>query len=848
MGVVWEAEQYEPLKRVVALKVIKSGMADESMLSRFHAERQALSMMAHKNIAKILDAGTTDAGEPFYAMELVNGVQLRELCIKERLSLTSRLELFIDICDGIQHAHQKGIIHRDLKPGNILVESVEALHTPKIIDFGLAKAAEASLNLSSDSMATSYGQLMGTLRYMSPEQASLNQVDVDTRTDIYSLGVILYELLTGTTPLDDQLLTNKSTLHLLEMIRDETPPKPSDRLKSNVESKSKDKFADPRNRADAVALNRALVGDLDWIVAKALDKDRNRRYDSASALAADVRRFLNDEPIEARPPSLSYKATKFVRKNRFGVLAGAIVLLALLGGFATATWGLVRARTAEREAVRRYEQAKEADRTMRRVSSSELGKEYIYQRRRIEKDAIAKILFDLGKSLQVEDFSSKSLRKTITDALVQAGESLRTENVGETFVIADIQLEIAAALTYLNEWKKAEPILRQNLKISQVYRGDKHANTIRAVGWLTAALQDNEEAIQMGEKWLELGRKELGATNEQTAFVERMLINNYLAADRHEEALELVNRRKTNEKEEFGAAKLMTIGLEASVLFELEKFEESIAANEKLLDSKELNASVLREHLRRTALQEIANANHRLGKFKEAVKFWSLAAKASAARYGEDYLETRLTNISLAIAHFELGDWEAALPLLEENREHAFLSDDFSHLPLILGETYLKAGDLKKFETLVNDSLSAPSDTPVMKSIYTAQAFRCFANQDIKNSNIDRAKQLTLRSLEIQQEAPDVPLGLWETHLLQGRIQIEVGNKKEGIEYLEKGCTGMLGDIDNIKLKRQNQILDALQLLQSVHEEFGNDAAATKWKLEFENLLGKRNEESVSKD
>jgi serine/threonine protein kinase len=314
MGEVWVAEQSEPVKRRVALKLIKEGIGSRETIARFEAERQALAMMNHPNIARILDAGTTAEGQPYFVMELVAGKPLTQYCDEHKLSIDQRLKLFLDVCGGVQHAHQKGIIHRDLKPGNIIVGLQDGVPVPKIIDFGLAKAMESTQRLTDQSLFTGIGQILGTLKYMSPEQASLDNLDIDTRTDIYALGVILYELLTGSTPLDDSSIQSQAVFKILELIREKEPVKPSRKLGSSTDEQVSSITG--QRQTDSVRLKRILLGDLDWIVMKALEKDRTRRYDSASGFAADICRYLNSEPVIARPPSLNYRVRKFLWKHR----------------------------------------------------------------------------------------------------------------------------------------------------------------------------------------------------------------------------------------------------------------------------------------------------------------------------------------------------------------------------------------------------------------------------------------------------------------------------------------------------------------------------------------------------
>jgi serine/threonine protein kinase len=325
MGTVWVAEQTQPVRRKVALKLIKAGMDSCSVLARFEAERQALALMDHPNIAKVLDGGTTDSGRPFFVMEYVKGVPFTTYCDDARLTVAQRLELFVPVCQAVQHAHQKGIIHRDLKPSNILICLYDGRPVPKVIDFGLAKAMHQPL--TERTLHTAHGVMMGTPLYMSPEQAEFNNLDVDTRTDIYALGVILYELLTGTTPLEKQRFQKAAWQELLRLIKEEEPPRPSARLSGSGSLPS----VAAQRQLEPVKLTRLVRGELDWIVMKALEKDRARRYETANGLGRDVQRYLTNEPVEAGPASRWYSFRKWVRRNGgWGTLVTTLFILVSL--------------------------------------------------------------------------------------------------------------------------------------------------------------------------------------------------------------------------------------------------------------------------------------------------------------------------------------------------------------------------------------------------------------------------------------------------------------------------------------------------------------------------------------
>lgn len=360
MGTVWRARQSEPVKRFVAVKLIKAGMDSKQVLARFEAERQALAMMDHPNIAKVLDGGLHEH-RPFFVMELVKGVPITDYCDAKKLTPKERLELFVPVCQAIQHAHQKGIIHRDIKPSNVLIALYDDKPVVKVIDFGVAKATGAAL--TERTIDTGFGGVVGTPQYMSPEQATFNNLDIDTRSDVYALGVLLYELLTGSPPFSKKDLEQRGLLELLRVVREEEPPRPSTKLSTAdaLPTLSANRGTEPKK------LTGLLRNELDWIVMKALEKDRNRRYETANGFAADVLRYLAGEAVLAHPPSAAYRLRKFARKHRAGLTSAAALALLLVAGVAVSTWQAVRATRAE-EAARTAEERIRSERDKARQS------------------------------------------------------------------------------------------------------------------------------------------------------------------------------------------------------------------------------------------------------------------------------------------------------------------------------------------------------------------------------------------------------------------------------------------------------------------------------------------------
>jgi serine/threonine protein kinase/tetratricopeptide (TPR) repeat protein len=462
MGVVYMAEQEEPVRRQVALKIIKPGMDSAQVIARFEAERQALALMDHPNIARVLDADTTNSGRPYFVMELVKGIPLTRFCDERRLSPRERLELAVPVCHAVQHAHQKGVIHRDLKPSNILVALYDGRPVPKVIDFGVAKATGPKL--TERTLFTAFGAVVGTLEYMAPEQAEVNQLDVDTRADIYSLGVLLYELLTGSTPLERGRLKKVALLEVFRLIREQEPPRPSARLSSSAMLAN---VAASRGTEPA-KLTRLVRGELDWIVMKCLEKDRERRYETANGLARDLQRYLADEPVQACPPSAGYRLRKFVRKHRPALLTVAAFLVLLVAGVVVSTWQAVRAWQAEARALQERDQKDE----QRRRAKTNLDRAI---------KAIDQMLTRVGEQRlkHIPQFDEER-RKLLEDALTLY-QGMLDENSDEQ----EVRLETGRAYRRMGEISR---LLGQDAEAERAY-----ARSVSLLGALAAEYAANPE-------------------------------------------------------------------------------------------------------------------------------------------------------------------------------------------------------------------------------------------------------------------------------------------------------------------------------------------------------------------
>ncbi len=504
-GVVYMAEQESPVRRKVALKIIKAGMDTRQVIARFEAERQALALMDHPNIARVFDGGETDSGRPFFAMELVKGIPLNEFCDRNKLSTRERLELFINVCYAVQHAHQKGIIHRDLKPSNVMITMLDGQPVPKVIDFGVAKAIEQ--RLTEKTLFTRYDQLVGTPTYMSPEQADLSGQDVDTRSDIYSLGVLLYELLTSTPPIDSATMRKAGLDEIRRLICETDPLPPSSRLQTLG---AKLTTVAENCQSEPAALCKSVRGDLDWIVMKCLEKDRARRYATANELVADLRRFLNNEPVVARPPSNLYQFRKFAQRHRLQVAFVASIAAALVCGLVLALIGFAEA-SRERDKALEAEQQANAQRQIAQTEAARSAQ-------------VAKFLKQMLRG--VEPSAAQGRDTTMLREILElTAARLNKELAGQPEVEADLRETLGGVYSVLGDFTNAAAMHIEALRLRKELHGENHLLVAESLYWLA-------DARQRERKYAEA----------EDLFREALAIRQRLLGDKHREVALALNR------------------------------------------------------------------------------------------------------------------------------------------------------------------------------------------------------------------------------------------------------------------------------------------------------------------
>jgi serine/threonine protein kinase len=670
-GVVFLAEQQAPIRRRVALKVLKPGMDTRQVLARFEAERQALALMDHSNIARVLDAGATDSGRPYFVMELVKGGPITEFCDQNHLAPEARLKLFIDVCLAIQHAHHKGVIHRDIKPTNILVTLHQGRPLVKVIDFGVAKAL--AQKLTDRTLFTVHGQMIGTPEYMSPEQADINELDIDTRTDVYALGVLLYELLTGTTPLDGKRLRETGYAEMQRLIREKEPPRPSMRIRS-LEAKA---AVLAGNRGlDVRRLAQLLADDLDWVVMKALEKDRNLRYSTSASLAADLKRYLRREAIVARPPTTLYKVRRFTQRHRAAVLMASAMVATLLAGAALATWqAVVATRAKELAQVREVETA----------AVLQFVENQIFAAARPEGEAGG-----LGREV--------TLRRAIEAAL----PSIEKNFANQPLVEARLRLTLGRSFGCLG---KPDLAAEQDEAARVIYTkmlGPDHPETLTSMAHLArdyADLDRSADALRLNETTLVLRKARLGPDHRDTLQSMKAVACSWNHLGRHREAFTLFEETLSRQKATLGPDDpdtLATMNGLACCSCSLGRLADAAQLHEET--TARFKAALGSDHpdtLR--SMANLANCYGALGRHADALQLREQTVALMKAKLGSDHPSTALSmnNLAWSLATAADGSSRDRAKAVEYASKAAEVSPQNECIRSTLGIARYCAGDWK---------------------------------------------------------------------------------------------------------------------------------------------------------
>jgi serine/threonine protein kinase/tetratricopeptide (TPR) repeat protein len=869
-GVVYLAEQREPVRRRVALKVIKLGMDTKQVVARFESERQALALMDHPNIAKILEAGATETGRPYFVMELVGGIKITDYCEQNDLTTRQRLELFMQVCRAVQHAHQKGVIHRDIKPSNVLVATQDGVPVPKVIDFGIAKATQG--RLTDQTVFTAFEQFLGTPAYMSPEQAQVGGLDVDTRSDIYSLGVLLYELLTGKTPFDAKQLLAAGLEAMRRTIQEKEPPTPSTRLKQDFETQRTGHPTDSKIKNQ----KSKIANDLDWIVMKCLEKDRARRYETANGLARDIERHLTNEPVSAGRPSRLYRFEKLVRRNRATAAAIAVVTLVLVLGVTVSTWQAIRATLAKREQSRLRQQAQEAQ-------AKEIRERQKAETEAAKSEQVAQFLKDMlggvGPSV-AQGRDTTILREILNKTAERVGNELTNQ--------PEVQIELLNTIgnTYseLGLYERMEETAREGVRLARTYLGERHEATVDELEQLATAqrelgrfeeaettLRDAltmrrqffsknesrlggvlnslalvldsrgkfEEAEAMFAEAVELGRKNpQGETDLASALANLGMALRHegklaQAEAKYREALAMDRKHLGNEHPNLASSlnSLGTVLRQQGKLQEAEViFREVLALRRKLLGDEHPNTIISLYNLARTLANE--------SKFAEAEAAYEEVLVALRKEPGK---ESRLGlaldgQAELYDKQGKLNECEAALReslaigLRTLGHEHPQVGTAVDHLTGVL----IKAGKSGEAETLCRDHLLAlrgrlPADDPEL-----AYAVVQLAVVLLDERKFAEAEPLAREGLAIREKKqPDDWRSYYSRRIVGSSL---LGQKKyaEAEPLLVDAYEGMNQRQSEIPIENKKFLKEALQNLAQLYAEMGQADRAAIWEQKVE--------------
>jgi serine/threonine protein kinase/tetratricopeptide (TPR) repeat protein len=823
-GIVFMAEQQQPIRRKVALKVLKPGMDTRQVIARFEAERQALALMDHPNIAKVLDAGQARNDRPYFVMDLVRGLPITDFCDQKHLTPRERLELLVPVCQAVQHAHQKGIIHRDIKPSNVLVTLHDGVPVPKIIDFGIAKAL--GQQLTDKTLFTGFVQLMGTPLYMSPEQAELSGLDVDTRSDIYSLGVLLYELLTGTTPF------NKSRLHaagydeILRIIREEEPPKPSTRISTLGQAAT---VVSSNRRSDPKRLSQLIRGELDWIVMKCLEKDRNRRYETASALAADVQRYLHDEPVEACPPSAVYRLWKFGRRYRIllATAAGFVVLLVL--ATAVSTILAARAKTERDKAVAAQKAAADQAAIAKAVNDF------------LQNDVLAQA----SPNKQGGRDTRPDLHLEVRTALDRAAQRISGKFAHQPLVEASIRRTIGETYRYLGLYPAAQPHLERALKLRLQEQGEDDRETLQAMNSLGSLYLDQgkyAEAESLLAPCLETCRRVLGERDPDTLQAMHTLALVYGLGQRGlAQAEPLATRCLELRLQVLGEENpdtLTTMNETAEIYYDLGEHERAETLCKRAL---EIRLRVLGEEHPDTlrSMDSWGSMYWRDEKYADAQPLYERTLQVRRRVLGDEHPATLNSMNNLALLCGDQRQYARAEDLLTRTLKVSRRVVGAEHEETLkvmasLASIYEEQGRHDQAEPLFRRALISGRRQPGNDSVVVAQiAFRLGRSLSKQQKYVEAESFLreALKTGEAQL-ADD-----WKMFMIKSELGSSLlGQKKFALAepLLTQGYEGMKERAANIPRRNKGRLQEAGQRLVELYEAWGKKDKAAQWRKKLQ--------------